>query len=113
MEARKIDGRSVWNDIQLGISDSELMKKYGLSRTQLFMLMERLRQKALLSDGQRCPKCGYIQELPFSDCPKCGIVTSKVGQKTVKKAGILQNLREKVETSWDYIDCRLYQLLRK
>ena len=87
--------KKVIEDIQLGLSDHELMAKYQLSAAQFANLMKKLDQAGLhkkqlggpsdssrhpaAGDFYQCPVCGCARIEPFDECPKCGVIVSKLG----------------------------------
>lgn len=77
-------------DLKGGLSDSELMEKYGLSFQGLQELFSKLIEAKLATkayfdkrafqqvggtgkqkDGTTCPYCGYTSDTKFERCPRC------------------------------------------
>lgn len=81
MEKQKVDMMQVWEHLKFGISENLIMKTFNLSRIQLYIITEDLKDAGLLLEGQRCPNCGFIHEEPFEECKKCGIVFWKIEPK--------------------------------
>lgn len=80
------------NDLKAGLSDSELMHKYGISFQGLQDLFSKLVEAKLATQayfqkramtqatlrpkedkkGRTCPYCGFSSGDQFTSCPRCG-----------------------------------------
>jgi uncharacterized paraquat-inducible protein A len=87
--SKKISAKAIMVDLKSGSSDSDLMKKYGLSFQGLQDLYGKLIQAGLATKayfekrsmsqvGSRreetvrtCPYCGYSSLDQFKECPRC------------------------------------------
>ena len=107
MKKRKINAKQVVRDIQLGLSDVEMMEKYELSSRGLQSLFEKviaeglvdpidiedrtpLHSRTVTVNLYRCPACSMPQFDPFEVCPQCGVIVTKfkgfdAGPKTDRK----------------------------
>lgn len=92
----RIPARQAVADIRSGMSDADLMAKYGLSATGLQALFRKLLTAGALKKdelnsrqlsphapggGQTCPACGKPQREGSDECPFCGIVLAKFNRK--------------------------------
>lgn len=84
----RISFRSILTDIKSGMSDSELMEKFGLSHRGLLSLISKLLWDGLLTHEElakrkslartvfmpvmRCRLCKEIQFEKVAQCPRCG-----------------------------------------
>jgi len=86
---KKISAKAIMTDLKAGVSDSDLMRKYGLSFQGLQDLFQKLmdaglatkayfEKRAMSQVGQRkeetvrtCPYCGYSSLDQFKECPRC------------------------------------------
>lgn len=107
MATRTVNGREVWSDIQRRLPENVILKKYGITKTQLYQITEKLKAAGLLKDGQRCPACGFIREVPFDECPSCGVILSKFGKKAEPKHSLIQDT---LKVAWQKVVVALYQL---
>ncbi|MEW6114346.1 MAG: PQQ-binding-like beta-propeller repeat protein, partial [Thermodesulfobacteriota bacterium] len=99
----KINARDAALDIRAGLSDGEMMLKYGLSARGLQSLLAKLVENGLLKraevtlwsgasdhtlnlDVYRCPACNMPQFFEFEECPQCGVIVSKFRQKQAPPA---------------------------
>ena len=88
MEKRKITAREVLKDVQAGMNDTALMKKYMLSAQGLQSVFNKMIEARIITeeevDGRVplsertvdiglfiCPACGNIQGREFTVCPRC------------------------------------------
>jgi len=88
---KKISAKAIMIDLRDGLSDNELMRKYGLSFQGLQDLFSKLIEaklattayfeKRALSQAGRpakekepraCPYCGFRDRSQFDRCPRCG-----------------------------------------
>ena len=88
---KKISAKAITQDLKAGLTDSELMRKYGLSFQGLQDLFAKLtaakiatpdyftkramRQEQVKSGAVKarvCPYCGYPSKENFVRCPRCG-----------------------------------------
>lgn len=88
---KKISAKAIMIDLRDGLSDVELMKKYGLSFQGLQDLFSKLTEaklatpayfakRALSQAGKPvreeksrpCPYCGFQSQGQFTQCPRCG-----------------------------------------
>lgn len=88
---KKISAKAIMVDLKEGLSDSELMGKYGLSfqslqdlfaklinaklATRAYFEKRAMRQATGRSKEQKaktCSFCGYSALEPFKKCPRCG-----------------------------------------
>jgi hypothetical protein len=88
-EPKKISAKAIMTDLRAGLTDAELIKKYGLSFQGLQDLFEKLIQanlatpsyfekrsmKSVTMRGDEkpttCPYCGYSSAEEFKICPRC------------------------------------------
>jgi hypothetical protein len=84
----RISFKSILTDIKSGVSDGELMEKFGLSHRGLLSLISKLLWDGLLTQEElakrkslartvfmpvlRCRLCKEIQFEKVTQCPKCG-----------------------------------------
>lgn len=87
---KKISAKAITEDLRVGLTDSELMKKYGLSFQALQDLFAKLTEakiatpeyfnkralkqaqvRAQPTKARVCPYCGYPSKEPFVQCPRC------------------------------------------
>jgi hypothetical protein len=86
---KKISAKAIMTDLRAGMSNSQLMSKYGISFQGLHDLFDKLITAGLAtqsyfdkramnqSGGQpkdkvrTCPYCGFIGDAPFRECPRC------------------------------------------
>jgi lipopolysaccharide biosynthesis regulator YciM len=87
---KKISAKAIMVDLKAGLSDSQLMTKYGLSFQGLQDLFSKLvnaglatkayfEKRALQHAGspqmskkvKTCPYCGFSSEESFVKCPRC------------------------------------------
>ncbi|MBI5251370.1 MAG: hypothetical protein HY912_17920 [Desulfomonile tiedjei] len=86
---KKISAKAIMTDLKAGVSDSELMSKYGISFQGLQDLFGKLIEAGLATqayfekraatqiEGRKeetvrtCPYCGYSSMDQFSECPRC------------------------------------------
>ena len=88
---KKISAKAITQDLKAGLTDAELMKKYGLSFQGLQDLFSKLtaariatpdyfnkramRQAQVRSQPSKarvCPYCGYSSKETLVRCPRCG-----------------------------------------
>lgn len=81
MEKITVDAMEVWKYLQLGLPEEVLMKTFKLTKIQLFIVCDDLKQAGLLGEGLWCPKCGFMHAEPFVECLKCGVVFYKLGKR--------------------------------
>jgi hypothetical protein len=112
MATRTVNGREVWSDIQRRLPENMILTKYGITKTQLHQITEKLKTSGLLKDGQRCPACGFIREIPFDECPSCGVILSKFKSKGNPRRSLLKDLWRKMVVTLDKLDTELYRWLR-
>jgi lipopolysaccharide biosynthesis regulator YciM len=93
---KKINAKSIMTDLKDGLSDSQLMEKYGLSFQGLQELFSKLVHAKLATrayfdrravqqvvghgkqaEGTTCPYCGYTSDSKFERCPRCQQDTSE------------------------------------
>ncbi len=95
---KKISAKAIMTDLKAELSDSDLMKKYGISFQALQDLFAKLVQAKLvpqaffdkravnqaarpsakpLSKSHTCPYCGFETAEKFKKCPRCGQDTSE------------------------------------
>lgn len=86
----KISAKAITQDLKAGLTDADLMKKYGLSfqalrdlfaklieakiATKDYFEKRTLKQAPLSSAPSKprvCPYCGHQAETAFVRCPKC------------------------------------------
>ena len=85
-QKKSVKASEILHDINLGLTDEQLMTKYGLSERGL----QKVRNKLSNSDGipkldssgkesplLQCPSCGMNWTQEFRECPRCGIIASK------------------------------------
>lgn len=94
--AKKISAKAIMADLRAGLSDAELMEKYGVSVGALQELFGKLveaglatqayfNKRALRDVGLRqknnasktCPHCGYTAAENFATCPRCEMDVSE------------------------------------
>ena len=88
MEKRKITAREVLKDVQAGMNDTALMKKYMLSAQGLQSVFNKMIEARMINEEELdarvplsertvdiglfiCPACGNIQGREFTVCPRC------------------------------------------
>jgi hypothetical protein len=88
MEKRKITAREVLKDVQAGMNDTTLMKKYMLSAQGLQSVFNKMIEARMITGEELdarvplsertvdiglfiCPACGNIQGREFTVCPRC------------------------------------------
>lgn len=88
---KKISAKAIMSDLNAGLSDSELMHKYGISfqglqdlfsklveaklATQAYFQKRAMAQATLRAKedrGRTCPYCGFSSGQEFTKCPRCG-----------------------------------------
>ena len=88
---KKISAKAIMVDLKQGMSDSELMEKYGLSFQALQELytklidaklatkayfekraMKRATGRSKEQKSKTCSFCGYSSKESFKKCPRCG-----------------------------------------
>lgn len=93
---KKINAKSIMTDLKDGLSDAELMDKYGLSfqglqalfsklvdaklATQAYFNKRAMRQLGAPSKNDEvttCPYCGFSSDEQFDRCPRCNQDTSE------------------------------------
>ena len=93
---KKINAKAIMTDLKDGLSDAELMDKYGLSFEGLQALFSKLidaklatqayfDKRALRQVGAgpktdeitTCPYCGFSADQKFDRCPRCNQDTSE------------------------------------
>jgi rRNA maturation protein Nop10 len=93
-EAKRIDSKTLVQDIRSGMHPMSIMKRHGLSPSRLKKCCQALLRADLLeesdldlvfppeNDGKErlytCPNCGTSQTMEFEECPQCGVIVSKV-----------------------------------
>lgn len=94
--AKKINAKAIMTDLKAGLSDADLMDKYGLSFEGLQALFSKLVQAKLATqayfdkramsqvggppkqdDETTCPYCGFSANQKFDRCPRCNQDTSE------------------------------------
>lgn len=110
-QKHRIDGKEALFDVRSGMSDHDLMTKYGLSANGLQSLFKKLLNARLIEYSEiadreslsertvdismfRCPACGLPQFSPFDICPQCGIIVAKY---KVKQAEIKRQPKNTIE----------------
>ena len=87
---KKINAKAIMTDLKGGMTDSELMSKYGLSFQGLQDLFAKLIQAGLATqayfakramaavgapqkqeESHTCPYCGFSADEKFTHCPRC------------------------------------------
>jgi hypothetical protein len=86
---RKISAKAIMTDLKAGMSDSQLISKYGISFQGLQDLFVKLIQAGLATKSyfdkratkqtgnqpkersRTCPYCGFTGDAPFRECPRC------------------------------------------
>ncbi len=108
MEKRKITAREVLKDVQAGMNDTALMKKYMLSAQGLQSVFNKMIEARMITGEELdarvplsertvdiglfiCPACGNIQGREFTVCPRCNYTAP--GQ--AKKSKILRTSPKK------------------
>lgn len=112
----KIKSRDFVEDVRAGLTESDLMKKHGLSEKQLSIVYERLLDAGMLTSGDlehqpqfeatvvvasTCVACGALKFVDSGACPKCGMInpgspttaTSKIGEPSSLVEGIKSRRR--------------------
>jgi uncharacterized paraquat-inducible protein A len=93
---KKINAKSIMTDLKNGLSDGELMEKYGLTFQGLQALFSKLVTAKLATqayfdkramsqvvtspkteEATTCPYCGYTADQKFDRCPRCNQDTSE------------------------------------
>lgn len=93
---KKINAKAIMTDLKDGLSDADLMDKYGLSFEGLHALFLKLIEAKLATQayfdnrairqvgaGQKtdeittCPYCGFSADQKFDRCPRCNQDTSE------------------------------------
>lgn len=88
---KKISAKAIMSDLKAGLSDSELMHKYGISFQGLQDLFSKLMEAKLATkayfekravtqamlhpkedEARTCPYCGFSSDDQFTRCPRCG-----------------------------------------
>jgi hypothetical protein len=88
---KKISAKAIMSDLKAGLSDSELMQRYGISFQGLQDLFSKLveaklatkayfEKRAMTQAGfgpkedkrRTCPYCGFSSGSAFTSCPRCG-----------------------------------------
>ncbi len=93
----RVSVKSILSDIKSGVSDSELMEKFGLSHRGLLSLISKLLWDGLLTPKElarrkslartvfmpvlQCRLCKEIQFEKVSQCPRCGGPMKVVNKK--------------------------------
>jgi hypothetical protein len=98
-ERRKtVNAKQAANDIRSGMTNAELMEKYGLSAKGLQVLLTKLVDVGHLQQSDleartpapdtsvriawKCPSCGSPQTRAYDECPNCGVIVAKLlGQR--------------------------------
>lgn len=85
----KINSKNFVEDVRAGLTEFDLMKKYGLSERQLSVVYERLLDSGKLSSGDlehqpqfegtvvlasTCVACGALKFVDSGACPQCGMI---------------------------------------
>jgi hypothetical protein len=86
---KKISAKAIMSDLKAGMSDGQLMTKYGISFQGLHDLFEKLIRAGLPTESyfdkrsmkqpssqasrrsSTCPYCGFIGSESFRECPRC------------------------------------------
>ena len=87
---KKINAKAIMTDLKGGMTDSDLMSKYGLSFQGLQDLFAKLVQAGLATqayfakramanvgnpqkqeESHTCPYCGFSADEKFTHCPRC------------------------------------------
>jgi hypothetical protein len=93
---KKISAKAIMTDLKAGLTDAELMEKYGISFAALQDLFSKLieaglatqayfNKRALRDMGVKqkdetvriCPHCGYSSKQGFTICPRCDMEVSE------------------------------------
>jgi hypothetical protein len=93
---KKISAKAIMIDLKGGLTDGELMQKYGLSFQGLQNIFEKLveaklatsayfEKRAMQAMAPRqkeenvsvCPHCGLSQKVSFKVCPRCDMEVSE------------------------------------
>jgi hypothetical protein len=97
---KKINAKSILSDIQTGMDEEEIKRKYALTDQGYQSVIEKLSARGLLKgddDGSnqskpeqkrepvypedpipwRCPACGRPQTRVYEECPHCGVILAK------------------------------------
>ena len=88
---KKISAKAIMGDLKDGLSDSDLMHKYGISFQGLQDLFSKLVEANLATrayfekrtvnqamlrpkedKARTCPYCGFSSDQQFTTCPRCG-----------------------------------------
>jgi rubrerythrin len=95
--AKKISAKAIMIDLKEGLSDAQLMEKYGVSFQALQDLLSKLVGANLVTQSyldnravkqtgakpvekakeEACPYCGYSAPDKFTKCPRCNQDTSE------------------------------------
>lgn len=89
---KKINAKQVTEDLRHGLTDAELMKKYGLTEKGLASLYQKLKTAGITAPKDpvkpaaggktvftwKCPQCGVPQTHKYDECPQCGVIISKI-----------------------------------
>ena len=94
---KTINAKQALTDIRSGMSDTELMEKYGLSDKGLQILLKKLVDVGHLKEHElqarssatsagvriawKCPACGTPQTRAYDECPNCGVIVVKFQQR--------------------------------
>jgi hypothetical protein len=99
MEKRKITAREVLKDVQAGMNDTALMKKYMLSAQGLQSVFNKMIEARMIAGEELdarvplsertvdiglfiCPACGNIQGREFTVCPRCNYTAPGQAKKS-------------------------------
>ncbi len=97
---KTVSAKLILKDIQAGIGESEIKRKFGLSDTGYQSVLRKLFEVGLLNKQElhsstpepgkepdvskseglitwRCPVCGTPQTRTFEECPQCGVIVAK------------------------------------
>lgn len=93
---KKINAKAIMTDLKDGLSDADLMDKYGLSFQGLQALFSKLVDAKLATQAYfdkramrqvgahpakdevtTCPYCGFSADKKFDKCPRCNQDTSE------------------------------------
>ena len=114
MEKRKITAREILKDVQAGMNDTALMKKYMLSAQGLQSVFNKMIEARIITEEELdarvplsektvdiglfiCPACGNIQGREFTECPRCGYTAPGQAKKT--KASKTSPKKSKVQST--------------
>jgi hypothetical protein len=102
---RTVNAKQAANDIRSGMTDADLMSKYGISEKGLAALLQKLVAAGLVQnrdpddrtatqDGGaqivwKCPSCGSPQTRMYDECPNCGVIVTKLRAKRERPAEYL------------------------